>query len=327
MTRLRVSSVVLLALAALAAPGARAQSSKPASQPSACDASRYRMLRDILDENRTYEQEMEFEQLDRVCADAGMDNVRHARAAWQSAQFASKAAPAANGPDVLGRPIARAGYDDAEPAALGTVTAGATDVLGRPTSTLPAAERPEALEAAALRAVDVPQTPSAPARVRSAWDESPLRHGFWLSGGLGWGTLGCNDCGSRQSGLSGGISLGGTLSQHVQLGLSSNGWAKSQGGATISTGALTALIKLYPLARGGFYLLGGAGVSLFSASASAGGFGLTSTTTGEGAVVGLGYDVRVARKLSLTPFASGVGMHFDGGDFNFAQAGLAVTFH
>src|SRR5437773_6807244 len=47
-----------------------------------------------------------------------------------------------------------------------------------------------------------------------------LRHGFWFSGGLGYGSLGCKDCGSREGALSGNISLGGTLRQKVLPGLS-----------------------------------------------------------------------------------------------------------
>src|SRR2546426_12601515 len=83
-----------------------------------------------------------------------------------------------------------------------------------------------------------------------------LRHGFWFSGGLGYGSLGCQSCGSREGALSGNLSLGGTLSQKVLLGVSTNGWTKSQSGSTLTVGTLTAAIRFYPAATGGFFLTG-----------------------------------------------------------------------
>ena len=46
-----------------------------------------------------------------------------------------------------------------------------------------------------------------------------IRDGFWFSGGLGFGTLGCDDCGGRTNGLSGGLSLGGTITPRFLLGV------------------------------------------------------------------------------------------------------------
>jgi len=50
-----------------------------------------------------------------------------------------------------------------------------------------------------------------------------LRHGFWVSGGPGYGSLGCQDCSGRTGSVSGNIALGGTLSQKVLPGVSTNG--------------------------------------------------------------------------------------------------------
>lgn len=44
------------------------------------------------------------------------------------------------------------------------------------------------------------------------------RSGFWFSGGLGYGFLGCDGCEGREGGLSGGLASGGTLSDAVQSG-------------------------------------------------------------------------------------------------------------
>ncbi|MBK6306527.1 MAG: hypothetical protein IPF47_12775 [Gemmatimonadetes bacterium] len=44
------------------------------------------------------------------------------------------------------------------------------------------------------------------------------RKGFWFNVGLGAGSLGCDDCDSRANGLSGQLSLGGTLTPRLLLG-------------------------------------------------------------------------------------------------------------
>src|SRR3989441_2724794 len=87
--------------------------------------------------------------------------------------------------------------------------------------------------------------------------QPPVRHGFWFSGGLGYGSLGCQNCSGRTGALSGNISLGGTLSPKLLLGVSTNGWTKSDSGATLTVGTLTAAVRFYPSATGGFFLTGG----------------------------------------------------------------------
>ena len=63
------------------------------------------------------------------------------------------------------------------------------------------------------------------------------RQGFWFSGGLGYGSLGCDNCGSREGGVSGGLSLGGTITPRFLLGVGTSGWTKSEQGATLTVGA------------------------------------------------------------------------------------------
>jgi len=60
------------------------------------------------------------------------------------------------------------------------------------------------------------------------------REGFWFNIGLGVGSLGCNDCEARESGLSGGLALGGTVSKHWLIGLFSNAWTRSENGAAVA---------------------------------------------------------------------------------------------
>ena len=62
---------------------------------------------------------------------------------------------------------------------------------------------------------------------------------------------------------------------------------------------------------------GGSGVSDFG----------SETETGFGALLGLGWDIRVGKNLSLTPFWNGFGVETDDVDVNVGQIGLGLTLH
>jgi|GEM_PF-997796 len=167
-------------------------------------------------------------------------------------------------------------------------------------------------------AVALPRLEDPPAKPRH------LRRGFWFSGGLGYGSLGCENCGGREGGLSGGIQLGGSLSQKVLLGGGTNGWTRDEGGATLTVGTVAAVIRFYPSSTGGFFLLGGLGLGTIYVDVD--GFG-SDTETGAGALVGLGYDFRVGENVSLTPFWNGFAVKTANADANVGQIGLSVTLH
>jgi len=151
------------------------------------------------------------------------------------------------------------------------------------------------------------------------------RQGFWFSGGLGIGSLGASDCSGceRTNGLSGGLSLGGTISPRVLLGVGTTGWSKSVDGATITVGTLDARVRLYPSLTSGFFLTAGVGLGSISGSFD----GDSESVTGTGVVLGLGVDIPVGRRTSITPFLNGVGVSANGGNLNFGQLGLAITLH
>ena len=151
-----------------------------------------------------------------------------------------------------------------------------------------------------------------------------LRHGFWFSGGLGYGSLGCQDCSGRTGSVSGNIALGGTLSPKFLLGVSTNGWTKSENGSSLTVGTLTAAVRFYPSPTGGFFLTGGLGLGTVSAGVS--GFG-SASETGVAALLGLGYDIPVGRTISLTPYWNGFALSYSGGDANVGQIGLGITVH
>src|SRR5947207_12155337 len=80
-----------------------------------------------------------------------------------------------------------------------------------------------------------------------AWAQNAqVRQGFWFSGGLGYGSLGCDNCGSRESGISGGLSLGGTITPRLLLGVGTSGWTKSDQGATLTVAEVDARVRFYP---------------------------------------------------------------------------------
>ena len=90
---------------------------------------------------------------------------------------------------------------------------------------------------------------------------------------------------------------------------------------TVST--LDARVRFYPSRTSGLYLTGGIGVG--SVRGDFGGF--SATETGLGTVLGLGWDIRVARNTSITPYWNGFAMKNDNTNANVGQAGIAVTLH
>jgi hypothetical protein len=185
-----------------------------------------------------------------------------------------------------------------------------------PATTAPALPVPSATSA----------TPApAPAGEKSAQQKN-RRSGFWFNGGFGYGSFGCQGCDGRVGSLSGGIALGGSVSQKVLLGAATTGWAKSENGTELDVGTLVAVIRFYPSATGAFFLLGGLGVGSIHGESSEFGIG-SQTETGFGALLGLGYDIRVGSNVSLTPFWNGFAVNTDTDDANVGQIGLGLTIH
>lgn len=170
--------------------------------------------------------------------------------------------------------------------------------------------------AAAL--VVVPQDASA---------QAPARDGFFIGLGLGGGSFSCSTCVDRQSGVSGQLKLGTTISQQMLIGLESSAWTKEEGGARLTHANVSAMAQFYPMVTSGFFLRGGVGVSTLRAAASVDGTSFSVTERGLGLTAGLGYDVRVGNNFSVSPFGTFDWGNFDGGNANNFQLGLGVTWH
>jgi hypothetical protein len=158
---------------------------------------------------------------------------------------------------------------------------------------------------------------------RSHARNTQIRDGFWISGGLGYGSLGCDNCGSREGSVSGDLSLGGTISPRFLLGAGTSAWSKSEQGATLTVATLDARVRFYPSTTGGFFVTGGLGFGSMRGDAG----GISATETGVGTILGLGWDIRVARNASVTPYWNGFAMKNSNVDANVGQAGIAVTLH
>src|SRR5690606_11323643 len=120
-------------------------------------------------------------------------------------------------------------------------------------------------------------------------------------------------------GPSGNLSLGGTVGDRLLLGIGTTGWTKEIAGERLSVGTFDVRIRFYPVASSGFFITGGLGAGSVSYAGE--------SEVGAGAVIGLGWDVRVGRNVSITPFYNGFAMSNDTVDANVGQIGLGVTFH
>jgi len=135
----------------------------------------------------------------------------------------------------------------------------------------------------------------------------PARHGFWGAFGLGYGNNGLtciSGCSFNSTAKGGGLTvalkLGGTPSPRVRLGGEVNLWTKDQNGVTESVGNVSAAVYFYPSPRSGFFLKGGVGVGSFQLSQG----GSSASADGIGFLTGLGYDIRLSNKVSLSPIAN-----------------------
>lgn len=168
-----------------------------------------------------------------------------------------------------------------------------------------------------------PSAPAAPPQLPSPDAGSALkpqvREGFWFNVGMGFGSLGCEDCIGREDGLSGGLSLGGAIGDRVLLGVGTTGFAKDVAGDLLTVGTLDARVRVYPVRTSGFFINAGAGLGTLSYAGD--------SEVGLGMMLGVGWDIRLGRNVSLTPFWNGFAMANSNVDANVGQLGVGVTIH
>lgn len=150
------------------------------------------------------------------------------------------------------------------------------------------------------------------------------REGFGISFGLGTGSAGaeCDGCSSdRENGLSGYLRLGGYVRPHVFLAFESTGWTFSQDGIDETLGFYMGVVQWYPNPDRGLFLKGGVGLSRYLATD---GFD-DVTGSGLGLSLGLGYDIRVGKNFSLTPYANFLSSTKSELEVNDVSSGLNVS--
>jgi hypothetical protein len=166
----------------------------------------------------------------------------------------------------------------------------------------------------------------------AAQDESPRRSGFWLNAGFGWGSAdwNCDGCDTdRESGVTGQIALGGTLSSQLLLGVESNGWYKDENGIKQLLGtSFAAVAYYYPGAGGNLFFKGGIGLASYLFDD-----GSLNDDQGIGLLGGVGYDLPIGTKVSITPVATfqygimGDANGLEGASQNIISLGATFTLH
>ncbi len=143
--------------------------------------------------------------------------------------------------------------------------------------------------------------------------------GTWFTTSLGY-QRGCYTLTDRHclGGPALRLGLGKTLGGAVQVGVASTsllGWSEVEDQLEFG-GSLTAVARVYPVPRAGLVLTGGLGI---------GSILLTPDRLGLAVEAGLGYDLRLARRVSLTPNLAVLRIRDPYRPTTYLQAGLAVT--
>ena len=147
-----------------------------------------------------------------------------------------------------------------------------------------------------ILAAAVAAAPAAAQRARS-------RSGLWVDAGLGFGRLRLTCDGCRIDGINGGavtITVGGSPSRYVHLGLEAQVWTGIDAGRHEQVRALAFVAQWYPWGRSnGLFLRGGTGLAdgVVAPIDST-----VATVRGRGVVMSLsaGYDLSLSRRVALT---------------------------
>ena len=178
----------------------------------------------------------------------------------------------------------------------------------------------------------------------AAWAQHPqTRQGFWIGFGFGAGSArgDCEGCDfDAGSGATGYLKLGGKLSPRLLLGADVTGWMgkatdASLGTADVTVGFVSAAVYWYPSPSSGLFLKGGLGSFMLTGDVNT---GERLESASAALVLGLGYDIRVGRMLSLSPVLTFAGSGKGGFDIDgvtvaddftggLATLQVGVTFH
>ena len=165
-------------------------------------------------------------------------------------------------------------------------------------------------------------------------EENPNRRsGPWAALGFGGGAESFNSyngfgwSNSQWGGLAY-LKAGLALGQNLSVGAEGTIWFTEYADQRRAIGSIMIIGQLYPVARGGFFLKGGGGWTrdetrqYFPSNPSQ-----KFARDGWGVVAGLGYDVRIAPNVSITPGVDLVGQRYQAADERLVNLSLGFTFH
>jgi hypothetical protein len=166
-----------------------------------------------------------------------------------------------------------------------------------------------------------------------------IRQGVWVGVGLGAASteMDCSTCSNfRFTGPSGYVRLGVTVSRPLLLGVEFDGWRHSSSGIAERIGVASLVALWYPIPSGALYVKFGYGGMSYHADEG----GDVLTAKARTPSLGLGYELRVRRNISLVPFVNGLASSSvqqyrngvpvgNGNDFslNLVQFGVGATWH
>ena len=130
--------------------------------------------------------------------------------------------------------------------------------------------------------------------------------GFWAGVGVGTGSqrVSCEICrGDGNGGWAVRATAGSTLSPHLRLGGELHGWTDKTDEVRFTFYSVTPALYWYPALRRPYFLMAGLGYAGYNASAG----DETISTSSLGVTLGAGYEVPLAGRYALTPFASYTG--------------------
>jgi Outer membrane protein beta-barrel domain len=139
------------------------------------------------------------------------------------------------------------------------------------------------------------------------------RRGFWMGIGLGAGGESNDALGSGYNDVSYqptvSFRAGGTVSDRLRLGGEFLSWFDEQGDAVASVSSVLFVAQLYPISSAGLYLKGGLGAGRNALDFDD---GFDVGDTGFAGLLGMGYELRVGRRLFLNPTIDLVGQSYSG---------------
>lgn len=131
--------------------------------------------------------------------------------------------------------------------------------------------------------------------------QASRRQGLYFSMGLGGG-VDLSNSDETAGGFAGYLRVAGTPSSMFLVGGEMKWMVREQlSSVWLTRGTMTGNVLFYPSPRLGFFLHGGAGLSWVALYSTAGSSVTDEWNTGFGSTIGVGYDIPITEKFSITP--------------------------